>query len=243
MRRTNSQNSGFTLIELLVVIAIIAILAAILFPVFAQAREKGRQTMCLSNCKQIGTAYQMYAQDYDEAIVPACNWAAGYHATEDPRSWWDGLLEPYTMNSEIFRCPSFGSKRYPSYVISFIGYDPSSKAMPAASNNGFKDYSRNSTWIKTVRLPQAARPAEVILTYECTFAEFCADGAKSLRVWASGGYWNPVGYDWDRWRPGKHSRGHNNVFVDGHARWTEVLQIRGRHQVLNESPEPSWRGW
>ena len=66
MSPNNSRTQGFTLIELLVVIAIIAILAAILFPVFAQAREKARQTACLSNMKQIGTAIYMYTQDYDE---------------------------------------------------------------------------------------------------------------------------------------------------------------------------------
>lgn len=64
------QRRGFTLIELLVVIAIIAILAAILFPVFAQAREKARQTTCVSNLKQIGTAFMMYVQDYDETYPP-----------------------------------------------------------------------------------------------------------------------------------------------------------------------------
>jgi prepilin-type N-terminal cleavage/methylation domain-containing protein len=69
----NSRNQAFTLIELLVVIAIIAILAAILFPVFAQAREKARQASCLSNAKQIGLAGQMYAQDYDE-ILPETGW-------------------------------------------------------------------------------------------------------------------------------------------------------------------------
>ena len=67
------RRSGFTLIELLVVIAIIAILAAILFPVFAQAREKARAISCISNLKQIGTASMMYTQDYDETIVPAGN--------------------------------------------------------------------------------------------------------------------------------------------------------------------------
>jgi len=75
MDRASRRSRGFTLIELLVVIAIIAILAAILFPVFAQAREKARQTSCLSNEKQIGTAVIMYAQDYDEGM-PA--WSSYY---------------------------------------------------------------------------------------------------------------------------------------------------------------------
>ena len=80
---------GFTLIELLVVIAIIAILAAILFPVFARAREKARQSSCLSNVKQIGTGLLMYAQDYDE-VLPAISFAAVQ---------WNTLLQPYVMNS------------------------------------------------------------------------------------------------------------------------------------------------
>ena len=98
MRARPRQRRGFTLIELLVVIAIIAILAAILFPVFAQAREKARQTACMSNMKQIGSAYIMYAQDYDEALVPGCNWNAGYSQQTDRRSYWDGLLDPYVKN-------------------------------------------------------------------------------------------------------------------------------------------------
>jgi prepilin-type N-terminal cleavage/methylation domain-containing protein len=76
--------TGFTLIELLVVIAIIAILAAILFPVFAQAREKARQSGCLSNLKQIGTALMMYTQDYDEAFP--CTWYGSLWPTTGVRS-------------------------------------------------------------------------------------------------------------------------------------------------------------
>src|SRR5205085_4778322 len=95
---------GFTLIELLVVIAIIAILAAILFPVFAQAREKARQAGCLSNLKQIGLAAQMYAQDYEERL-PGTELGEG--AGE---YYWLEMLSPYTKNREIFHCPSAAVK-------------------------------------------------------------------------------------------------------------------------------------
>jgi prepilin-type N-terminal cleavage/methylation domain-containing protein/prepilin-type processing-associated H-X9-DG protein len=109
--------SGFTLIELLVVIAIIAILAAILFPVFAQAREAARTTSCLSNTKQIALAQLMYAQDYDDSIVPwrACNTipltngspATCTTALQAVPYIWTFLLQPYVKNYNIFFCPSF----------------------------------------------------------------------------------------------------------------------------------------
>ncbi|MFP4250912.1 MAG: DUF1559 domain-containing protein [Armatimonadota bacterium] len=94
---------GFTLIELLVVIAIIAILAAILFPVFARAREKARQSSCLSNLKQIGLAIQMYAQDYDERLAPY--YVLSPDASTRASGWYD-CLYPYTKNEQMFVCPS-----------------------------------------------------------------------------------------------------------------------------------------
>jgi prepilin-type N-terminal cleavage/methylation domain-containing protein/prepilin-type processing-associated H-X9-DG protein len=94
------RRRAFTLIELLVVIAIIAILAAILFPVFAQAREAGRATACRSNLRQIGAALAMYAQDYDGAYPAGSNWQGG-----DAYYPWATLLLPYTRNEQIFRCP------------------------------------------------------------------------------------------------------------------------------------------
>lgn len=111
MRRRKPKSMAFTLIELLVVIAIIAILAAILFPVFAQAREKARQAACLSNTKQIGLGLAMYTQDNDETFPgifyrtapPAYTGING--GTED-RIPLESQLEPYTKNADVWHCPS-----------------------------------------------------------------------------------------------------------------------------------------
>ena len=111
------KKSAFTLIELLVVIAIIAILAAILFPVFAQAREKARQTSCLSNTKQIATSVLMYAQDYDENLLGYRFQQTGYNQNpyaSDTRVganaklpiFFNQLLNPYIKNDGVWRCPS-----------------------------------------------------------------------------------------------------------------------------------------
>jgi prepilin-type N-terminal cleavage/methylation domain-containing protein len=101
--------AGFTLIELLVVIAIIAILAAILFPVFAQARDKARSSACLSNTKQIGTAIMMYTQDYDETLPEYWDDNAK-PSNPNPLGYWHNHLQPYIKNYQVFICPSARSK-------------------------------------------------------------------------------------------------------------------------------------
>lgn len=105
-RNVRLRHSAFTLIELLVVIAIIALLAAILFPVFARARENGRRTSCQSNLKQVGLAFMQYAQDYDERYVTNSRTGA---IADAPAISWPIAISPYTKNRNILRCPSNSS--------------------------------------------------------------------------------------------------------------------------------------
>src|SRR5256712_1537746 len=100
--RLRLSGRAFTLIELLVVIAIIAILAAILFPVFAQAREKARATQCLSNMKQLGMALMQYVQDYDETYP----YYAGPVTAQRPELYIWSIFQPYVKNGQVLRCPS-----------------------------------------------------------------------------------------------------------------------------------------
>ena len=104
-----SRKKGFTLIELLVVIAIIALLAAILFPVFARARENARRSSCANNLKQLGIGFAQYKQDYDES------WCGGWSQTP-PNAMWTYVLQPYLKSNQVFRCPSDSRNNYSGYL-------------------------------------------------------------------------------------------------------------------------------
>jgi prepilin-type N-terminal cleavage/methylation domain-containing protein/prepilin-type processing-associated H-X9-DG protein len=139
------QKSAFTLIELLVVIAIIAILAAILFPVFAQAREKARSISCLSNLKQLGLAYRMYMEDYDEMVVPDYEYWYNYTGI----LWYPDLLNPYVKSASMFVCPdrSFlddGDKTHSTFNDGLRSF------LPKGTGPGYQtlqfSYSANNSW-------------------------------------------------------------------------------------------------
>jgi prepilin-type N-terminal cleavage/methylation domain-containing protein/prepilin-type processing-associated H-X9-DG protein len=134
------RRSGFTLIELLVVIAIIAILAAILFPVFSQAREKARQTACLSNARQISTAVQMYTDEYDGMIVPT-QWNAS------PTIAWPTLVNTYVKNNDVWACPSGEEELRPQDIATgtpknYVGVARLTAAAEAGTGGQFADGSQ-----------------------------------------------------------------------------------------------------
>ena len=191
---------GFTLIELLVVIAIIAILAAILFPVFARAREKARQTSCLSNIKEIALAGLMYLQDYDERLPGhGCTWNEPYDPSVRSETCYAAKIYPYIKNLQIFTCPS----------------DPDRYAAPGHSGNA---YGNNLQYIagRTPHLIGEIRsPAETIWYADAERGYIRAPRCCGITTTTPLCTQAP-GVDNIAWR---HNEGANFAFVDGHAKW------------------------
>ncbi len=190
------KRRGFTLIELLVVIAIIAILAAILFPVFARAREKARQASCLSNLKQAGLAWLQYCQDYDER-VPSCRVSALYSPGAFAQDFPYALL-PYVKNNQVFDCPSSSYTKWGGTP----SYNPASYQQNVRlGNEPFGTANRYTP----VTLGQIQSPAQCPLHW---------DGANTNCE----GWWaaNYLGI--------RHNDGFNCSFTDGHAKWLTMQQ-------------------
>jgi len=213
------RRRGFTLIELLVVIAIIAILAAILFPVFARAREKARQTSCLSNVKQLNLGLQMYIQDYDEKFM-TYYWGEGNAGNPNSATWWGGIY-PYVKNLQIYACPSSsisGSQTWGVWL------HPPFDTPGWTNNYGYSELIGNKGG--GLKIAQLKHPAETLILADCTSSWIggywsSADRPHLRRVAFAGGG-APCGCppdlstneDWTI-----HNGGSNCGLVDGHAKW------------------------
>lgn len=162
------RKRAFTLIELLVVIAIIAILASILFPVFAQAREAARKASCTSNLKQVGTAWAMYLQDYDERY-PTANPPNGWGdcPTMSARGafggWIGNLLMPYTRNVDIYQCPSTRDRA--NQVNNWGSCGPAGQAPYR-----WTSYAYNYVSLWNIAMAQTDRPADQLVMWDSTTA-------------------------------------------------------------------------
>jgi len=207
------RRRGFTLIELLVVIAIIAILAAILFPVFAQAREKARQTACISNTKQLALAFAMYVQDYDERSGPSLVFDVGTPGRVFQRRRYPiELMMPYINNDGIITCPS---DRNPTiYDRSLANPVPLTYGWNLATNAGdTPDLVTAGVWGRG--MAEFSHPSDTI-----AFVDSRSLGAGDIRPvprWTGSG----SGFGWAVATAAvqRHNRGVSAAFVDGHAKW------------------------
>lgn len=181
--------AGFTLIELLVVIAIIAILAAILFPVFARAREQARRSVCLSNMKQIGLALGMYLQDYDQTFPPGG--PKVWEATKNARNLLAVQLNPYTKNDQIFRCPSDR------------GWDKFLPSVFQAFGSSYTDALRN-VW----------GGVDIQFKTEAVFS----NASDRPLLWDMNENWHPANSD-KAWDPKDGRLERNVLFADLHAKY------------------------
>jgi len=250
-RLSNGNLKGFTLIELLVVIAIIAILAAILFPVFAQAREAARKTSCASNLRQLGMGIQMYHQDYDKKY-PYWNWSQNGQGGGNMASLWHVAIFPYVKNVQLYSCPSDAQRWGQATTDLYWWSIPQARRLIDAPmfesglgatggedrivlSYGIGETFHSSGWGEASLIAPAS--TAVLSENPCLLGDLWGiDNSPGARIamrfaasktaaapWGQGGVyaWNPA---WDV--NTRHSGGLNVAYADGHVKWMRADKMR-----------------
>ncbi len=259
------MRKAFTLIELLVVIAIIAILAAILFPVFSQAREKARQAQCLSNQRSVGMALNQYVQDYDEAYPFITSCAAPHTPCRTTQTTPQGVVHPYVRNAQIWSCPSGLTTVPPLRVVvnqncpyaywccdtwgwvfprDFLGIQVTIAANePLMPNLGCE-------WTgQSIRMAEVQKPSETAAFADAPHWANCG-GTRS--IWANVCQAGCASDKAARRNPKnlRHLGGTIITFADGHAKWltwsklaTDCANIFRPHRPRGDGKVSFWDVW
>lgn len=223
MNFINARKSAFTLIELLVVIAIISILAAILFPVFARARENARRSSCLSNVKQIGLGFMQYNQDYDEQMP-----FNKTNATTGQLSWIESI-QPYLKSKQILRCPSDTSENWETPIVGLTG--DSGGLRPTSYVENLYYVPNATTPNPYANLASTQAPSKVIFMTESpknrTASYFHArvytdypGGSSKMTLQPDGVSYLPIDV-----ATAQHLEGFNAGYLDGHVKWVKWSQV------------------
>ena len=221
IKHANTTRQAFTLIELLVVIAIIAILAAILFPVFAKAREKARQISCLSNTKQLGLALIQYNQDYDERLPNGAGYNNGGTGTGDG-SGWAGQIYTYVKSQALYKCPDdstspTGVQVPESYALNSNAASATQAQFQApASSVLLFEISGDATDV--TKLGNGAGSGDKTVDNESASGNGSTNTSGGTYPYQTGPMGNPV-TAYTASAQSRHTGASNFLLADGHAKW------------------------